>query len=153
MWAELLDDSGGGTKRTYIEVKTVSGFSQWYFRVRGDRAVERRNTAIKRRLLWKQTRDTTRLTAAWWHSVWSKSDLFTRLIWSAWWGQWPGPQIGGHNGQGQGELADPGLGEGTGHWKDSPPSGDSLHKTRHQKKASFFWTLSKKGGGIGNNFF
>ena len=49
----------------YIEVKTVSGLSQWYLPVRGDRAVERRNTVIKRRLPRKQTRDTTRLTVAW----------------------------------------------------------------------------------------
>ena len=34
--------------RTYIEVKTVSGLSQWYLPVRGDRAVERRDTAVKR---------------------------------------------------------------------------------------------------------
>ena len=42
--AELPDDchSGGGAKRTYIEVKTVSGLSQWYLPVWGDRAVERR---------------------------------------------------------------------------------------------------------------
>ena len=58
--AELPDDchSGGGAKRTYIEVKTVSGLSQWYLPVWGDRAVERRNTVIKRRLPQKQTRDT-----------------------------------------------------------------------------------------------
>jgi hypothetical protein len=51
--AELPDDNGG-TKTTYMEVKTVSGLSQWYHParrreqnpVRGTRAVERRELTI-----------------------------------------------------------------------------------------------------------
>ena len=40
-----LPDPAAGTKRTYVEVKTVSG-KTWYHPVRGERAVERRVLAI-----------------------------------------------------------------------------------------------------------
>ena len=44
--AELPE--GGVMKRTYIEVKTVSGLSQWYLPVREDRAVKRRDIAVSK---------------------------------------------------------------------------------------------------------
>ena len=44
--AELPDETGG-TRRRYLEVKTVSGLTKWYHPVRGERAVERRVLAIK----------------------------------------------------------------------------------------------------------
>jgi len=37
-----LPDNNGGTKTTYIEVKTVSGMAQWYHPVREGRVMERR---------------------------------------------------------------------------------------------------------------
>ena len=43
--AELPDELAG-TRRTYMEVKTVSGLTRWYKPVRGERAVERRVLAI-----------------------------------------------------------------------------------------------------------
>jgi hypothetical protein len=50
----VLPDDNVGTKTTYMEVKTVSGMSQWYHPARrreqhpvmGTRAVERRELAI-----------------------------------------------------------------------------------------------------------
>ena len=45
--AELPDETGG-TRREYLEVKTVSGLTKWYLPVRGERAVERRVLAINR---------------------------------------------------------------------------------------------------------
>ena len=42
-----LPDRGGGTKRTYMEVKTISG-QKWYHPVQGERAVARRALAIVR---------------------------------------------------------------------------------------------------------
>lgn len=41
-----LPDEASGTKRSYLEVKTVTGLSRWYNPVRGERAVERRVLAI-----------------------------------------------------------------------------------------------------------
>ena len=43
-----LPDALGGTRRQYVEVKTVSGLTKWYLPARGERAVERRNMAITR---------------------------------------------------------------------------------------------------------
>ena len=43
-----LPDEAGGTRRQYLEVKTVSGLTKWYNPVRGERAVERRVLAIRK---------------------------------------------------------------------------------------------------------
>ena len=42
-----LPDEAAGTRRSYLEVKTVSGFTRWYNPVAGERAVERRVLAIE----------------------------------------------------------------------------------------------------------
>ena len=42
-----LPDAAAGTRRSYLEVKTVSGFTRWYNPVAGERAVERRVLAIE----------------------------------------------------------------------------------------------------------